>query len=346
MSPELIQLPDGVKAPIIYFDNTRLTAFKECPRKYFLRHEKHWRMNGSSAALAFGSAWHEAMDIIWSRWKELSPHFNKVDLANAAHTAFIEKWVSEGMTPPEDIDYDTEKYLSPRTPGIAGEMINEYIRVRSDFFSQIEVLAVEQPFAVDIGMEGILYVGRLDKVFRKDGRIYVGEHKTTTAYKKDGPFRTDWLESWSPNSQIDGYLHAAHMLYGDTVKDVWVDGALVHASVHDGFKFIPVSRQTHMLDAWLAEAQYWAQQILEERKYMEELKEAKAEAGTVPLTYYPAFPKNTNSCGTYAGCSYRDICRFIGNPDQDTPPLSYVVDKWEPFDILKLEKLNLKPEAV
>ena len=173
--------------------------------------------------------------------------------------------------------------------------------------------------------------GRLDKVVKYQNRHIIIEHKTTTSYKKDGPFRDDFTMSFSPNSQIDGYLYAGHMLYGKSLKSVWVDGALVHANVHDGFRFIPVDRQLSHLSSWLWETRYWIAQI--------EVNEwALGQNSQEELDYMPAFPKNTSACTNYGGCPYLDLCKMVSDPSvrEDFP--GYLTKKWEPFDELEFQR--------
>ena len=172
--------------------------------------------------------------------------------------------------------------------------------------------------------------------------IYIPEHKTTTAYKKNGPFRNEYMDSWSPNSQVDGYLYAGHMLYGQNVKELWVDAALVHKQVHDGFKFIPVNRSISMLDGWLYETRFWIEMIQQET---EKLKKLRDSGDSNNLSFLPAFPKNTGACFHYAGCPYRDICKMVNNPEHyDEPPMGYKEEHWSPFDVLELEKIGMPAE--
>src|SRR4030095_813518 len=106
---------------------------------------------------------------------------------------------------------------------------------------------------------------------------------------KDGFFRGDFLDSFSPNSQVDGYQYAAGPLYEGKLKSIWIDAALVHKTVHDGFKFIPIDRAGLALDAWLYEVDEWIYQI-----------EGHTEALTYPEVIegpvMKAFPRNTSSC--------------------------------------------------
>lgn len=323
-----------------YFDNTRVSTAKNCLRQYYLRHKRDWVSDGRSPALTFGLSWHEAMDVVWG-----AAHSDLSDsqILSAGMDRFLVKWTEEGFPHWDTISPEQEDDLAPRTPGIAAEMLHQYIQKRRPMIrNNYEIVAIEQPFAVPIfpDRDDIFYIGRFDKVIKdRSGRIYVIEHKTTTSYKKGGPFRTDYLESWSPNSQIDGYLYAAHMLYGDAVKEVWVDAALVHKQVHDGFKFIPVNRNIAMLDQWLYETRWWINTIIEEDNQYAGHNDLEV------LTFLPHYPKNTGACSHYSGCSYRDVCKMINNPETHSEaPLGYREDHWSPFEILELEKIGMPPE--
>ncbi len=129
------------------------------------------------------------------------------------------------------------------------------------------------------------------------------------------------------------------MEYGDRGKAVWVDGALVHKTVHDAFKFIPVERRLSALDAWLFDTLEWIEQI-------EHWKLILTDIQTKPLEpVLRAFPKNTEGCYKYNKlCPYFDVCRFTDNPEKIPTPPGFEVKKWEPFDILGIEKLGLENE--
>jgi len=313
---------------IRFFDNTMLTAYKRCPRYYFFRHEMHLETSGAPRVpLVFGGAWHAAMDVIW-------PNLTKMEhgpLTRAAFDAFMWYWTSEGM--PADIDYETERELSPRTPGRALEMIAAYIDKRSKTADDFELIAVETPFAVPLDAHdpNLFYIGKIDKIVKHHSRrtkILGIEHKTTTAYKKFGPFRSAFLDSFSPNSQVDGYLYALHMSFPEQVGGVWVDAALVHKQ-EEGFTFIPVERQMTHLDSWLWEVKWWIEQVEWQR-----LKIVSGDASN--HKYMQAFPKNTNSCFDFnASCTYLDLCKAWPNPLGFDVPLGFVQQKWNPLEHIK-----------
>lgn len=322
-----------------YFDNTRVSTYKECPRKFYLRHVRHWRSAGTAPALVFGLSWHEGMDKIWGHANVST--ISDRELRDIAMEAFLACWTENGFPSWDEWGIEHDQKFKIRTPGTAAEMFENYIDQRRKFIAENEVIAIEKPFVVPLSVDKpeIGYVGRLDKVFRAWGRIHIGEHKTTSAYKKGGPFRADWMDSWSPNSQIDGYLHAGHMLYGDEMKSVMIDGALVHKTIHDGFKFLPIDRMITQLDAWLWETNYWISLIIGELEKYEDMPNASRDTDVLRM-----FPKQTGSCNNFAGCTYRNLCKSMANPEQHECPEGFIVEKWEPFNILELGKLGLEDE--
>jgi hypothetical protein len=320
-----------------YYDNTRLSDFKTCPRRFYLRHRKHLVPIGTPSALIFGLAWHEGMNAIWGLGGRNEISDDK--LVGFAYDRFVTTWIKEGMDHPDNLSMEQLQWLKAKTPMIAREMFWHYVDQRRDFIRECEILSMEEPFAVEIDLPGIRYIGRLDKVIKhKRHGILIIEHKTTGLYSKESGIQPNYIKSWSPNSQVDGYLHAAHMNYGKDVRELWIDAALTHKTVHDKFKFIPVSRQFAALDAWLEETKEWINAV--ERADDAFHTESK-DNPTGPLV---GFPKNTGACDNFAGCSYRDVCKFIPNPVNLELPTGYKVDKWEPFDILHIEKLGLEDE--
>lgn len=307
-----------------YYDNTMVGCYKECPRRFFLRHVKHWRREGIALPLVFGLSWHSAMDVVWEYVHKVA----RKDLPSYAMAKFLDTWTENGMN--DELSVEDQVRLAPRTPGIAHEMLAKYIDARWDILTGCELMSSEQPFAVPIpGMEKVLYIGRMDKVIRYNGGTIPIEHKTTTEYKKEGGFRETYLNAWHSDSQIKGYQFGGGMFFDD-LHQVWVDAALVHKTVHDKFKFIPVAHQLPLLKEWVDDTREWITRI------NNDLMRFKND-GLVP----GVFPKNENSCfGKYGACQFIDICRTQHNPDSLTEaPAGYIVEKWEPFSILGLDKL-------
>lgn len=324
---------------ITLFDNSRISTFKVCPRKYLLEHVYGWRPDEKSVALTFGSGWHAAMDVVWRAATEnLNDRSTVRSIVDEACNAFAVEWIKGGMPHPDELSSDDLDNLSPRTPPIAREMLHGYIEARKHIFQDpsFELLAVEQPFAVplDPNDPSLFFVGRLDKIFRWRKAVRVNEHKTSSLYKKNGPFRSDFVDQFDVNSQIDGYIYALRSQYKKEAAGVWVDGALVHKTDHNGFLFIDQNRTDAQLDSWLWESHGYIDQIEGNKAAYNERKNDDTE-------YLAAFPRNTTSCLMYGRCSMLDICRTTSNPAKlNGPPLGYHVDFWSPFSTIKLGQLG------
>lgn len=326
-----------------FYDNTMISDYRECPRYYYLRHIRGWRGEGISAPLAFGLSWHDAMDVVWDLACTLGPAATEHTRAIVAEAgvAFDKRWTEEGL--PSDagrVPYENEwgkEIYDKRNPMVAREMLSNYIPSRRHIFEQATLIAVEQPFAVPLEEDGqTWYIGRLDKVIQMPGQGVIIEHKSTSEYQKDGGFKKTWEMEHTVSTQGTGYLFGAAATFPG-VDQVWIDGALVHKTVHDAFKFLPSIASMEGLDQWLYETKRWIGRIEEETAFIEH------ELTRQDLM--PAFAKNTKQCiGKYGVCSYYNACHMSsGQPNQwDKPPVGYVEERWEPFKILNIEKLGLE----
>jgi hypothetical protein len=296
-----------------FYDNTILSSYKDCPRKYFIRHRLNWRSEGTSMPLVFGLGWHSGMSAVWVNAQSTPPP----ELVDLATEAFLATWTEQGL--PARPGIEQLERLGARTPATAREMYTSYINKRWRMLVECDVLADERPFAVPMpGFENVWYVGRMDKVIQTGGQTVVVEHKTTTDYKIDGGFNDAYLEGWNNDSQVKGYEFAGTLYYARDVQ-VWVDAALVHKKVHDAFKFIPIAHQVPILTEWVETTAEWIRRL---------------QSDTM-------FPKNESACnGKYGRCPYADICRSVADPRElgGCPP-GFVEERWEPFSLLELDKI-------
>lgn len=321
-----------------FYDNTRVSGYESCERKYFFRHEMHLAPEGTAPELVFGLAWHNSSDVIW----RYANKFDADKLAKMAYVAWEQRWIDEGMPSHEDITPDVADWLKMRSPTTASLMIPEYIEARLDRIqNEFEVLGIEQPFAVPLDPNDphLWYCGRLDKVYRDKlrGGIYVVDHKTTSQYLKDGYFRSSWVESFSPDAQMDGYAYAAKMMYGEEFKGIIVDGALVHKTVHEGFCWIPVSRGVDKLDEWLWRTLRRVKEIRRDKKRLRDVAPQDE--------YLNCFPKKTGNCFSYnKPCAYIDFCKGVANPvaelEEYGVPAGFEIDEWKPFEVNHLRELT------
>ena len=310
-----------------YYDNTRIATYKENPREYFLRHVLHWTVESSHKAvpLVFGGSWHAGMDAVWGAGVDAS---NK-DRVELAMINFRNEWELNNYK--WNLSLEEQEELGARTPGTAHEMYYNYIAQREAILKNSRTLGIEQPIAMPFpDMKDTWYVGKLDKVIEYNGMIHILEHKTTSIYRIKGNFDNDYLESWNTASQVKGYQMAGSIYY-PKLQDVWVDCALVHKKVHDGFKFVPVSHRWELLKSWITSTRRWIEEIQRETEEYERVGDLSL--GT--------FRMNDDACYTKYGRSpFLDIYTTIDDPSKlDGPPPGYMVEKWEPFDMLKLDQL-------
>jgi hypothetical protein len=292
-----------------HFDYTRLSDFLMCPRRGYFAHIRSWQPELTSPALVFGISWHRAMETIYS-----NPTADKGVLTTAAFSAFQTEWDASGLDPEE---------FHPRSLNKAVEMLDAYLDKYYVELTRTKVLDVERAFEVPLNVEGQpTYHGRLDTIVELPTTpgIFVLEHKTTSS------FMGRWSEFFSPNMQIDGYCHAAHMIYGDNVRGVLVNGAIIQKTKID-FVRVPVVRQFEELDAWAWEILDWIETI---KFDYERLAELRVKASERAPKFMNAFPKNTTGCSHFGGCRYLDLCKITSNPERwDEPPGGFVYKPWD-----------------
>jgi len=324
------------------YDNTKLSAKKKCPRLYYYRHVRHWRLEGMAAPLVFGLSWHAAMDVVWQ-------HYGKVsvpELVQVAMHSFNETWTGEGAPLNENMSMEMAEKWNPRLPSVANEMLYPYIQKRTPILQSMQLVAAEAPFAVPLwpNQPNIWYAGRKDKRIIYNNMRLVIEHKSTTEYKKDGGFKSTYVEGFIMSSQVMGYSYSDNIETGGKTKQVWVDAALVHKQVHDAFRIIPVEHLPDQMDQWLFDTRREVEEIKRDTAILHDLRAAgKAESPK----FMPVFGRNQESCiGPYGKCAYFNVCTQFPNPEQQyDPPPGMIEEEWNPFDILKLSQLDEQEAA-
>jgi hypothetical protein len=312
------------------YDNTELTTHRTCPRKYYFRHVRNWVGDGPPAyALGFGLGIHAACDAIWKSIHEGERDQEKI--AVLGFGAFMDVWNESGYPPIDVHDDDLWDNISPRTPDVAAAIIIEYIKENAGWIRSCELLDIEKPFLVPINPDkaDVFYGGRWDKLIRKDGKIWILDHKTSSAYRKAAGFAEYFLESFSPNSQVDGYLFGGELSFPGEVAGVFIDAILVHKTIRK-FAHLPITKDVHNLEEWLWEANREIETI--------ERDKAIAEKAGDRLN---AFPKNTGSCfDFFSRCTYFEQCQAAGGrPHKLAMPEGFKEEAWSPLYQDQLKKL-------
>jgi hypothetical protein len=277
------------------------------------------------------------MDVVWAMIADGEENDHKV-ITEAYKLGFAPTWSEQGMTSLGEWTEEDSDFFNPRTPYTAIGMLEVYVPIRRRTIEKdFPPIGIEVPFVIPLNPEDpdLWYCGRVDKVVERSDGIYIFDHKTTTAYKKDGYFRSYFVDGFSPNSQMEGYTFAGNVKYQEKFRGIYIDAALVHKTVHEGFQLFPIIRGDESMDQWLWEAR-------EEVRRIEEYQESLTTTG--PLR---AFPRNTENCFAFGKmCPFLDLCKAWDNPHRDLSeqgtPLGYIVEEWSPFDVNHLQELGME----
>ena len=314
------------------FDSQVIQELIRCERKAYFHFVKDlnpqtgvwngWVPDREEPALVFGLAWHKAMDFVWVllHTGERRP-LTLEELTAGALNAFLKEWDLWGL--------DHEAYY-PRAPGRAMDMISVYLTQYAQIITTCELLSVEETFSVMLDPEGdVTYHGRMDKVIRHpvyNNKVLCMDHKTTSSFK-----RFNWMDSFSPNIQIDGYLHAGHSNYGEEFGGVIIDGAVVQKTDID-FTQIFVDRQFEQMDSWLWEMHYHMESFFKNYGMLLDFRSDPTHQDRA--AFMPAFPKRTIACSDFGGCPYLTLCKARANPETwDQPPHGFTQKSWNPLEV-------------
>lgn len=305
---------------IRFFDNSTLENMRVCPRKFYFSQIRHFQPAGLRMPLIFGSSIHSALDFIWENISK----YQRKELLQGAMVNFLEVWKAEGADQADELD------IFPRTPSKALEILEGYLERYKGDLQRIELIGIEQPFIVPLSLddETVFYIGKLDKIYKDAYGIHILDHKTASTIS------TTWINSFSPNGQVDGYLHAGYTTFGSEFSGVMIDGLLVTKTVNpkgDKYLRIPINRQPSQLDAWNWEVSDLIDMIELNEERLIEYRESGCKQN-----FLPAFPKCTTSCTQYYGtCPYLDLCKYWDDPEKHECPPNMVEKKWQPFEILE-----------
>ncbi len=303
-------------------DNSRIKGYRECPLYFYMSYVRHWSPTKIRPPLLFGSSWHAAKEAILLYYK--SGRKNQQEVIELAIHAFNKEWQKEA---PLELSLEqVSDVFKARIPGTGHEIIHNYVEQHAHELEQIEILAVEKPFAVPMYSTDdidIYIAGRLDSIIRDSDGIWIGDDKTTSMWGKKHGFQRKWQRGWSTNSQVDTYTYAGKMMYGQTeMRGLYINGICVNANVHDQFCQLPIMKGMQDLERWYNDTVHWIDRILWSEKNQ-------------------CWPHNVAHCQNQFGdCQYLDLCEMTYNPEQiPDAPLGFEVKKWEPFDEQEFTKM-------
>ena len=292
------------------YDSSKIQTFQGCPREFFYRYVVGMTPIEPNIHLVFGSAWHEAMEVLMAyRAQDDSKRGYPEDVVLFAYERFLK--VYRESYP--NVFADADK--GAKDTGNALQALVEYAeRYKMDNF---KTHYIEVAGSIPISPDERIHA-KVDSIIEDDnGNFSSMEHKTT------GRDSQAWNDKWSYIIQPGTYTHLLRCLYPpENVKGVTINGTILRKGGND-FKRIPVNRSNEMMNQWLWEVNHWVNQI---KWNFEQLQEC-----TVEDQVMHAFPRNPESCSKF-GCKFPTMCSFWGNPLRklDQMPIGYKKEFWDP----------------
>lgn len=299
-------------------DPTKIKQYMSCPRKYFYEYVLGWRTISPNIHFIFGDAWHKAIEHL------MLTSYTDLEVIRAYDGKFL-------PTFRKDIPADMDEIYSPKTPANALKALGQYIDVYKRDKEKYEVLYTEIAGSTSITEDTVVY-WRMDSIVREregDKKVLSLDHKTSGRN-----ITSSWRSSWDLDIQMATYTHNLYCLYPfEEVKGVKVNGAFF-LKTKLNFERVPVYRNKESMQFWLWNTIYYMDCIKRDFALLEDA----TDSDPVLMT----FPMNTESCGSWAGCIYKDFCTTWPNPlrNCEAPPLGFKVEHWNPMDKESTHKME------
>ena len=277
-------MPQFERHEPLILDHTAVINAKACLRKYFFAIVLGMNPKGPQAPyFAFGSAYHKFREVLEEEFMKGNTTSN-FKLALDAAIEYFDK--ATGKKNPEvgsKWDFLTKERL------IQSCMVAYKVWEKEKQQNRIKVLAVEQPFNVEIEPGSGEYTsGRFDQIIRWNGKVYGRDWKTSS---KEGMFYSRGLD---PNDQFTRYTFAEQALAGQRVEGQLIE--VLYNSKKKGPEITTyVSNRTQwQLDDWRADELFMRETIARARNA-------------------DRWPKQEHNCGF---CIFHSVCSMGSEASQ------------------------------
>lgn len=309
------------------FDNTTLSTFQTCPKKFQYRILKGLVPRTHARSLDFGAAIHLGLEswytnqrtpedamraklkavqekiialgdyqIIMPDVETMQPALLRVELAIAEAMTVLPPLADHALDDTRDV-------------GLLAAMLRGYaIKYKYEPFA---VVHVEKNF-IFLLPDGSPYSGIMDLVIEAKDGIQPFEHKTTRALYNFG-------DQFTPNQQVSGYIKGCKVSVPNASNHATINALLVNRRKDRAVKSEDFQRFPYIArsDESLEEFERTAVLTIEE---MHESLEKQS------------FRMNTTACHHYSGCPYRQICGASPGPERETIAAAFYDQKfWDPL---------------
>lgn len=262
-------MPEFERMEPLILDHTAVINAKQCLRKYFFAIVLGCQPRGTPAPyFAFGSAYHKFREVL-----EESKDFKTALLAALE---YFDK-ATGGKNPEAGTKW--EFLTRERLMQSCAVAYKHYEKEKAQ--GKIEVIAIEQPFNVEI-KDGEFTSGRFDQIVRWNGRLWGRDFKTTS---KEGMYYQRGLD---PNDQFTRYTYAEQKLAGQRVEGQIIEVMYNAKKSGPAITIYTSTRTQWQLDDWEQDELFMRETIRRAREQ-------------------DVWPKHENSC-TF--CQFHSTCKM------------------------------------
>lgn len=281
-SPEVQMLATYPQLPLV-LDSSMLNTFRSCRKKFEYNYLFNLHPPGRSIHLVAGAAFAAGIDAA-RKYFYNTPNPSYDEMITAAYQAFIIEWGTFTAPPGHAKSFENTFH--------ALEMYFHHHPLESDPVQPLRKAdgspTTEFSFAIPLPLthpsgDPFIYAGRFDMLgkWNKD-LLTIMDEKTTSALGQS------WLDQWSLRGQFIGYCWACQQL-GYPVRQVVVRGVGI---LKTEIKFLTALQQypQYLIDRWYMQLL----QTIQELTAFYEAKDFSYNFG--------------DSCSSYGGCSYKQLC--------------------------------------
>lgn len=271
------------------WDSTMLGLLKECPRKFKYVIIDGWQSNGFAAHLAFGIAYHKALE---QYDKDIAEGFGH----DSAVLRAVQFCLSYGTRNDEGkfIPYDSAFTKEPnKTRDTLLRSIVWYLEHFKDDPLETVVLAngkpaVELSFKINLELQSpdgdpFILCGHFDRIVQQGGEFFYLDRKTSK-----NELNPRYWAQFSPNNQMSLYHSATQLVLSKPARGGIIDAVQIGVTFAR-FKRHQINRTPGQLQEWLQDTYHWIGMAMQ-----------YASQGYWPM--------NDKSCGNYGGCAFQPIC--------------------------------------
>jgi uncharacterized protein YktA (UPF0223 family) len=251
-------------------DNTALSGYMRCPRKYKLSMIENWRIKEVRQALSFGAFWHRLLET----------HY-KTGGDKAQVLSTYTKYKDEV---PDQGDY--------RTADRALIEYNRYVKrygLGSDIFATVgypDSPMVEISTAIESDTLIHEYAGKIDRVIKVGDLYYIEDHKTTSRFHKA------YFKEFDLSNQIKGYVWIARQLLPEyPIAGARINLAHILTNKSDFHRHL-VTFSDSQIEEWERNTNSWIRRIEESTRNDD----------------FPAHFGDNGCSGKFGRCEYFDVC--------------------------------------